>query len=181
MHRIILSGIKHSGKSTVGWNLSSRLGVYFADLDDLILRDAKEFQSVREIYRKLGKEGFMKLEKKSLAHFLKANRRKSFILSLGGGIIENTEAIQLLNGKGKVCFLDAESDDLYKRIIKGGIPPFLEGDDPLSAFNKMYKRRTELYNHWAEFVIDTRGLTPSEVTDKVESEVKNITQADQTK
>jgi shikimate kinase len=170
MHRIILSGIKHSGKSTIGWQLSSRLGIFFADLDDLILRENSHYSTIRELYRDLGSEGFKEKEFLSLKHFLQLNFNKSFVLSLGGGTIENEKAVELLKGEDVTrYFLDASSDDLYSRIIQGGIPPFLEGDEPYINFMKMYTKRSESYKLWADREINTRGLEPSEVTTKIEA------------
>lgn len=169
MHRIILAGIKHSGKSTIGWHLSSRMGLYFADLDDLILRDNPQYSTIRELYRDLGAQGFKEKEVKSLDHFLHANKNKSFVLSLGGGTIENTEAIDLLQDSTTSYFLDAECDDLFRRISRGGIPPFLEGENPYQNFKDMYEKRTNLYKTWADREVDTRGLQPLEVSSAIES------------
>ncbi|MDA3809187.1 MAG: hypothetical protein PF518_02540 [Spirochaetaceae bacterium] len=177
MYRIILSGIKHSGKSTIGWDLSSKLGLYFADLDDLILRDAGKYETVRELYKDLGSEGFKKQEYKSLLHFLKVNKNKGFVLSLGGGTIDNEKAKNLLSGSESEIkyFLDAHCDDLYQRIIHGGIPPFLEGNDPYLNFVNMYDRRTKMYKEWADFNIDTRGLKPSEISSLIADMLQNYT------
>ena len=172
MQRIILAGIKHSGKSTIGWNLSSHLNLYFADLDDLILRDTEKYETVRQLYRELGAEGFQKQEKESLKLFLQTYENKSFVLSLGGGTIENKSAIDMLDKADvQTYFLDADLSVLYNRIIKGGIPPFLEGDNPLTEFKAMYQKRTALYAGWADFRIDTRGLTALEVTSKILDEI----------
>ena len=166
MQRIILAGIKHSGKSTIGWDLSSRSGLYFADLDDLILRDAQKYKTVRELYREQGSVGFQNQEFESLKHFITINEGKSFVLSLGGGTIENGPAIDLLKESDvKTYFLDADLSILYGRIIKGGIPPFLEGDDPYNNFETMYNKRSGLYSDWADVHVNTRGLKPAEVTD----------------
>jgi len=169
MYRIILAGIKHSGKSTIGWNLSSKLGVFFADLDDLILRENDQYDTIRELFRDLGADGFKEKEFNSLKRFLLVNRNNSFVLSLGGGTIENAGALELLQNDVTTYFLDARCDDLYKRIVKGGIPPFLEGDDPYRNFKEMYERRTKLYKSWCEHEIDTRGLQPAEVTSIIEA------------
>lgn len=168
MHRIILAGIKHSGKSTIGWALSSQLGLFFADLDDLILRDSQKFETVRELYRTLGEEGFQMQEEQSLDHFLKVNSGKSFVLSLGGGTIENPKAIELMSRADcTALFLDANEKDLYDRIIRGGLPPFLEGKDPEKKFKKMYDKRSSLYKKWADIIVDTREKTPKEITDEI--------------
>lgn len=168
MHRIVLSGIKHCGKSTVGWSLASRQGLFFADLDDLIIRDSGEYSSIRELFRDKGKEGFQNAEVKSLEHFLLANREKSFVLSLGGGTIENPAALDLLeSGNVKTYYLHAEEDVLFERIAHGGIPPFLEGPDPRARFHTMYLHRSTLYSDWADFRIDTSGKTPQEITEEI--------------
>lgn len=152
----------------MGWALASLLGLYFADLDDLILRDASDFPTVRDLYRKLGKEGFQNQETESLKHFLEVNAGKSFVLSLGGGTIENNEAIKLLEENSvQTVFLDAAEEDLYQRIVKGGLPPFLEGDDPEEKFRKMYEKRSKLYKSWTSFIIDTRGKTPAQITEEI--------------
>jgi len=150
MKRIILSGIKHSGKSTVGWALASQLGLYFADLDDLILRDADGFDSVRDIYR------------------IQANEGKDFVLSLGGGTIENQAALELLNREDvSTYYLDADEKALFNRIARGGIPPFLEGENPKEKFGILYEKRSELYRNWASVIIDTRGKTPAKITEEI--------------
>jgi len=168
MKRIILSGIKHSGKSTVGWALASQLGLYFADLDDLILRDADGFDSVRDIYRILGGDGFKEKEAGSLDHFLQANEGKDFVLSLGGGTIENQAALELLNREDvSTYYLDADEKALFNRIARGGIPPFLEGENPKEKFGILYEKRSELYRNWASVIIDTRGKTPAKITEEI--------------
>jgi len=168
MKRIILSGIKHSGKSTVGWAVASQLGLYFADLDDLILRDAAGFDSVREIFRTFGADGFQEREARSLDHFLLANEGKSFVLSLGGGTIENRSALELLDREDlSTYFLDADEKALYSRIARGGIPPFLEGENPKGKFSILYNRRSRRYRDWAAVVIDTRDKTPAEISEEI--------------
>lgn len=168
MQRIILSGIKHSGKSTVGWDLASRLGLYFADLDDLILRVNPTYTTIRQLFREEGKEGFQKEEAKSLEHFIQVNKGKSFVLSLGGGTIENEQALALLkNASVKTLYLDASEQVLLERILRGGIPPFLEGDDPSEKFKIMYQKRSNLYKSWADIIIDTREKTPAIITEEI--------------
>lgn len=173
MHKIIISGIKHSGKSTIGWRLSSKLGIFFADLDDLILKDNRQYRTIRDLYRDLGADGFKEREFKSLKHFLKTNNHHPFVLSLGGGTIENAQALELLKSDVTTYFLDAKCDDLFSRIIKGGIPPFIEGDDPYQNFVEMYDRRTSLYKSWCQIKIDTENLNPEEITAKIEALVNS--------
>lgn len=172
MYRIILSGIKHSGKSTVGWALASRLRIYFADLDDLILRDTQKYASIRNLYKEEGKSGFQKREAESLNHFFMTTRGKSFVLSLGGGTVENREAFHMLKHSDvSSYYLDASEEDLYQRIMHGGIPPFLEGENPVAIFSELYRRRSDLYLKWADHIIDTRGKTPAQISGEIEASI----------
>lgn len=152
--------------------MSSKLSLYFADLDDLILRDAQKFTTIRELYSVLGSDGFQKREFESLSHFIEINRAKSFVLSLGGGTIENESAIELLDQSDvQTFYLDADMSALYGRIIRGGIPPFLKGDDPFKNFEGMYKKRSELYGNWAGVTVNTRGLNPLEIADIIKQQI----------
>ncbi len=171
MKRIVLAGMKHCGKSTIGWKLSSELGLFFADLDDLILRDVTEFETIREIFTKLGSDTFKELERKSISRFLELNENKSFVLSLGGGTIENKKALDLLNGAVDTIYLDAEKEVLFNRIIKGGIPPFLDKTDPEKSFYNVYNKRTPIYKNWAKHIVDTKGLEPGQITDIIISNI----------
>ena len=54
-------GIKHSGKTTFAKRTSSRLSLPSFDTDDLILLSLNG-ESVREFYKREGKEAFMKKE-----------------------------------------------------------------------------------------------------------------------
>ena len=57
---IILFGIKHCGKSTIGKKLGLALGEVFIDVDSVIENIAGK--SCRDLYRQDGKEAFMKAE-----------------------------------------------------------------------------------------------------------------------
>ena len=72
-------GIKHSGKTTFAKRISSRLSLPSFDTDDLILLSLNG-ESVRDFYKREGKEAFMKIRQdfRKKKHML----LKSFILTL---------------------------------------------------------------------------------------------------
>ncbi|MBO5400410.1 MAG: AAA family ATPase, partial [Spirochaetaceae bacterium] len=60
---IILCGIKHCGKSTIGKNLAEKLNFTFVDVDEEIEKIAGK--SCRDLYLQDVKEAFMKAEAKA--------------------------------------------------------------------------------------------------------------------
>ena len=61
-HNIVLCGIKHCGKTTVGKALAAALNVPFVDTDDLIVEKDGGTRTVREIFKTEGEEYFRKMD-----------------------------------------------------------------------------------------------------------------------
>ena len=81
-------GIKHSGKTTFASRIASRLLVEYSDSDDLILNTLGG-ESVRDYYKREGKEAFMKKEVDGVSSYISSHRHSPFVLSLGGGASDN--------------------------------------------------------------------------------------------
>lgn len=210
---ILLTGVKHCGKSTVGRLLAEEWGVPFFDLDDLVETNCADETgrtlSCRDIYREYGKPNFIRYEA-AAAERLKelAGSRSSgsgpvsriaAVAALGGGTAENREAISALESFGLFVLFDADPEELFERIKRGGIPPFLlskpgrmdeqqsEGLRPVPGspgggvekerdiygrFLELYVRRMKLYKRRADIIIDIRGKNPREITGETAREIK---------
>lgn len=153
---VILLGMKHSGKSTHGRRLAAMLGCPFADLDEITEReyDPNRSRSCREIYAAHGKEYFAELETRSAAVLAGRLAREAMIAALGGGTIENDRAMSKLRGAGIMVYLKDSEERLFERIMRNGLPAFLSADDPRGSFDRLYKRRTELYRRSADLIVD---------------------------
>ena len=146
-------GIKHSGKSTIGKKLAAKLGYRFYDLDALI-EDSEGGKPVREIYRSLGKEGFQILESAAAAVLAEKIRTgERCVCALGGGTIENPTAVKELAEWTLMVFIDEVPDILFQRIMKKGLPPFLDATDPFGSFMVLFEHRTRLYRQLADIQI----------------------------
>ena len=89
------------------------------------------------------------------------------MLALGGAVPCNeyltTEELKQL---GVLLHLAIPADTAFKRIAAGGIPPFLQGEDPFGNFLKLYDKRVPRYNEVADIVINLPDETvKSEVAD----------------
>jgi shikimate kinase len=149
---VYLCGIKHSGKSSLARAIAPRLGVDWVDLDDLVLAAIAPYQTIREFFRQQGSEAFMAEERRALECFLASCAQPS-IIALGGGACDNTELMAQVSESGLSIYLEVDEEQLYRRIITGGVPPFLNASDPRSSFAMLYRRRHGLYSQLCDILI----------------------------
>lgn len=149
-------GIKHCGKSTFGRYVAQKLGYHFFDIDDLIEDDPKaEGLAVHEIFKKKGQKVFKELEAGSvlkLVHEPPAD--KPMVIAPGGGIADNTEAMEALKKLGLTIFLRCHSYILYDRMTKKRIPAFLSQEAPFKDFLDIFIRRSAIYEEAADIIIE---------------------------
>lgn len=158
---IVLMGIKHSGKTSLGKMASVALHLPFFDLDYLLESQYSKERlfSFRELYMKLGETGFRKLETKAVNSI---SMEKEGILALGGGTIENISAMETIKKAALLVFLDTEEEILYNRIKKNGFPSFLE-KSPKKLFHKLFIKRINLYREAADITLKLTNERPGEV------------------
>ena len=171
----ILMGIKHCGKTTIGKILSTAMKIDFIDLDDEVEKQYSPDRnlSFRKIYQKLGREGFSHLETAALRK-LYTEISKPFILSLGGGTVENSKAVDILKKSGFKIYLKEEELTLYKRILSNGLPPFLDSFDPGQQFHALYLKRDSLYTALADLTVKLEGRNPAAAAEAVRSAIKTV-------
>jgi shikimate kinase len=157
---IVLTGIKHSGKTSVGKLLAAGLGRTFIDVDRVLERlyDSQGRFTCREIYRKHGREFFRSLETDAVKDITENRAHNSLlVLAAGGGLIENTEALGPLKKVGIFIYLKEQPEVLFKRISRRGIPPFLDEDNPRESFYRLYDKRSKLLETNADIIFTVKG------------------------
>ncbi len=152
---IFLVGIKHSGKSALGRFASQTIdNATFYDSDDLILeRLPSPYTTLRQYYREEGQGAFMNLEYQAVKELIDELKGGLSIIALGGGACDNVPLISLMQSVGQIIYLHVEAEPLYKRVIKGGIPPFLNQDDPETSFHTLYRQREAQYRKLSDYVL----------------------------
>jgi shikimate kinase len=169
MKDIFLAGPKHSGKTSVGKALASLCGCGFIDLDESITR--RTGKTPRALYRE-GPAIFQKAEAEALAALLDSGTDESGrVIATGGGIIDNPEALALLeNGPAFFVCLEVSANTAWERIAAdsgGELPIFLQTADPKETHRALHERRAAAYRQLAETVINAEGARPEQIAEEI--------------
>ena len=163
---IYLVGYRCTGKTTVGRELSARLGIPFADCDTLLESRAK--MSVSEFVTAKGWDAFRELERSVLSEIAKSTGQ---VVSCGGGVVLDPANIELMRSAGVVFWLDATVGDICARMEKDlktkDLRPSLTGLSPMDEVAAVYGKRRPLYETASHYRIDSGSLEPDEVCSRI--------------
>ncbi|MGL1890435.1 MAG: hypothetical protein OCD02_02360 [Spirochaetaceae bacterium] len=162
-------GVKHCGKSSVGKDLAHSLNLPFYDLDEIIEKSVN--MSVRDFYKKEGKDSFQKQETNAILFLQK--QLTGYICATGGGICDNGDAYKILEQTDNI-YLNTSFETVYDRIIKNGIPAFLKSDDPKAEFNRLFLTRTKLYKNLSTIEINGNNKTQHQISLELITKVREL-------
>lgn len=169
---LILFGFKSCGKTHFGKLLASQTNKRFIDTDrvieDLFEKQACERLTCRQIAQTKGESVFRELEKQAV---LSLQGIDNAVISLGGGAILDLDNQRLLNELGKLIFLDIDKETLMTRLFAQELPSFLDKNDPISSFEKMYAARLPMY----EQVPAVRVVGEKKTEREILQELKRLT------
>ena len=177
MSRIVLiTGPKHSGKSSCIKALGELVDGQTIDLDELV--EAQSGKSPRELYA-IGVESFRKAEALAFSSVLKTSNPKQQIIASGGGLIDNSEVMALLSEARAmqreiiIVYLDVSMETAWQRIVNDGeLPVFLNmgnpmGLNPQETHLALHERRAEAYRKLADIIIETENKTVMEIAGEI--------------
>ncbi|MDR1248200.1 MAG: shikimate kinase [Treponema sp.] len=171
---ILITGPKHSGKTSAGAFLAKLLAAEFVDLDELVERQTGK--TPRALFRE-GSGLFRQAETRALSSLLSAEPRESgvpLVVAAGGGLIDNAGARELLrrpefSGTGTVIVcLEVTADTAWERILAeaertGEWPAFLNAEDPRQANAAIHERRGAAYREIAALTVNGEGKTAEDI------------------
>lgn len=152
---IILTGMRGTGKSTLGKLLAEKMRWEFIDTDELIER--QQNLKISEIIQKNGWKYFRNLEKKT-AHLL--SKKKRVVISTGGGFFLHSMNTKLMRKIGTVILLESDKKIIAKRISNDTNRPKLSNEKHLlNELKKVWKLRKNMYYNASDIFINTSEHT----------------------
>jgi chorismate synthase len=128
--RIVITGAKHSGKTTIAQRLAAVWSIPALDTDSELERlyalRTGTAETTRGIYAALGETSFRELERESARAALSSDW---CIISTGGGVVLDPSIREFLYAGSVIVHLSAAENLLWKRIETNGIPSFYQGPD----------------------------------------------------
>lgn len=180
---LILIGMKHSGKSTLGKQLASLSKRLFIDTDTVI-QDLTG-KTARQIYDLGGSTLFIQKELEA-CHWIFQNQDylikdtpknsislpQGFCIATGGGLADNQEALHFLKTKGLLIYIDVEFEILYQRILESAkrdqrLPPFLDTEDPKASFKEIFNRRCKTYDTICHIRVASTNKEPIQIAKEI--------------
>ncbi len=154
--KIVLTGFRGTGKTSVGQIVAGQLGLPFHDTDALV--EHRAGISIPEIFWQHGEAHFRTLEQEVIASL----RDAEGVISTGGGAVMDPANVANLRWRGKVYLLSAPPGVILERIAESDRPG-LTDLSPAEEVRALLAARKEAYIGAADACIDTGGRTPGEV------------------
>ena len=163
-NNVILIGMPGSGKTTIGTELSERIGYGYVDSDSVIV--AREGKRLNEIIADVGREKFLDIEAKVNSEIC-ADR---CVIATGGSVIYREQAMEKLKTMGRIVYLKLSYESIASRL--GDLQK--RGVALKDGFTLMdlYHERTPLYEKYADISVDLTGLDVQRSVEKVAEALK---------
>lgn len=139
-----------SGKSTVGRQLSRRLGLPFFDSDHVI--EQRLGCTIRDFFAREGESAFRDVEQQIIAEL---SAGEGCVLATGGGAVLRPANREALHRGTHVIYLRSTPEEVFRRVRHDANRPLLQVDDPLARLRALHAERDPLYRETAHFIIET--------------------------
>ena len=153
-NKLALVGLRGAGKSTVGVQLASALGVAFVELDALVEQEAG--MSLGEIFELRGEAHFRTLEREVLERVLREPGQS--VIAAGGSIVTAPETWKRLQAGARTIWLQASPASHLERVrAQGDLRPMRGRPNAQKELEAILEERSGLYAE-ADVHLDTDGL-----------------------
>lgn len=164
---LILIGFKHSGKTSVGKHLATKLNCPFVDTDRLLetehTKKTGEMLTCPDIYRSIGKDGFRALEKTVITNLATIEQA---VIATGGGVILDPESMALFQTLGTLIYLSTSYDAILSRMREHPLPAYMQ-ENVDQEFAAIFREREPLYQQYAHRIIVTDNRKVLALTDEL--------------
>ena len=146
---ILLIGMPGCGKSSIGKELASKLGLTFIDMDNYI--EEKTNKKISEIFKD-GEESFRDIETFYSKELSKLN---STLISSGGGIVTRKENIDYFKQTSIIVFINRSVENILKSKNLGKDRPLLKNNE--EHIYNLYNNRIGLYKKYCDIEVSNNG------------------------
>jgi XRE family aerobic/anaerobic benzoate catabolism transcriptional regulator len=153
MGRIAFVGLRGAGKSTLGRMIASELSCPFIELSAEIEKLAGCPRS--EIHDLYGANAYRRYELRALENVVASHPR--MVLATPGGIVSESETLNLLLAKCFTVWLRATPEDHMKRVAaQGDLRPMAASAEAMTDLKSILAGRTDFYAK-SDLAFDTSG------------------------
>lgn len=143
--RIYIIGLPGVGKTTLGKELATQLGLPFVDLDSYI--EEIQDQTIPAIFKEGGESAFRNVEAHALKSFSQLNN--SFVMACGGGTPCYNSSMDFMNRNGITIYYTKKTANIITQLQNDATErPLLKNSTPadlLSNLNKLLNKRAPYY------------------------------------
>lgn len=162
---LVLIGPPGAGKTTVGHELATALGVELRDTDQAI--EARQGRTISDIFLDDGEPRFRELERAEVTSSLATH---TGVLALGGGAVLDPVTAAALAGH-TVVFLDVGIADAASRVGFNSSRPLL-AVNPRAQWTAMMEVRRPTYQRLATLCVQTAGRSPHDIAAEIVQQLR---------
>jgi len=147
--------------------LGEALGWGWVDAD--VFLEQRFEQTIRAIFAAEGEAGFRNKESEVLRALCE---RKQHVIATGGGVVLRAANRELLRAAGRVVWLTADVDTLWRRLQGDSTtaerrPALTASGGGPQEIEEVLRVRAPLYRECAHLVVETAGRSPAEIVAEV--------------
>ncbi len=148
--RLVLIGIRASGKSNIARRIAEDLGWKVYSLDAML-----EEQFGEPIAQYVEKYGWQEFRQAELGIAQSLQDTMECVLDCGCGIVEQSQAIDSLREHSFIVHVTADIETIIQRLERKQNRPLLSGATIRDDVVSNYTRRQPLYEQYAHATVDT--------------------------
>ncbi|MCY3021539.1 MAG: shikimate kinase [Planctomycetota bacterium] len=166
--KLVLIGLRGTGKSTIGRLLAERLRWRFFDTDSLVQERAG--MTIKEIFARHGEPHFRRVE---AAVVQECAGHNDAVIATGGGAILDPANVDALRSGGFVVHLTAPPSELWRRIARdqaspANRPQLVQGAaDGVDELQQLMLARAAAYARARDVEVSVEGRSPPEVAEAI--------------
>ena len=169
--KVILTGYRATGKTSIGKILADLLGFDFIDTDLAI--EKRQGETITEMVSRGGWNFFRRKEEDLL---LELSQRENIVIASGGGSVMHENAWIKLRENALSVWLTVDVETICQRLAADsntdGQRPALTEMGTMDEIAMVLTERQPLYEKSSDLIIDTERKTPEEVAEVIAAELK---------